>query len=100
MAAKDTLLVSKISGSPTGCRRKKNRQPDQPRYSSARAADGIKAHKKFVNLMAEQIDNPDLFSEFSLETSFTTEICGLQYRLEISGRCDSLVPGPGWSMPN
>lgn len=88
MVAKDTLLVSKISVRQLVAGARKAGSLTNPSYSSARAVDGIKAHKKFTNLMAEQIADLDLFSEFSLETSFTTEIRGLQYRLEISGRCD------------
>lgn len=88
MTAKDSTIVSKISVRQLVAGARKAGSLTNPSYSSGRAVDGIKAHKKFTNLMAEQIDEIDLYGEFSLETSFNTEIRGLHYRLEISGRCD------------
>lgn len=86
---KDAVLINKLSVRQLVAGARQSGRLTNPSYGSVRGIEGIRAHQKFINLLDDQLGGAELFSEYTLNTSYAKKIGGYHYRLDISGRCDA-----------
>lgn len=88
MKKEDSELVNKLSVRQLVAGARQSGSLTNPSYDPSRGIDGIRAHKKFINLLSDQQREIELFTEYTLNSSYVHKYLSKQYRLEISGRCD------------
>lgn len=88
MNTEDTVLINKLSVRQLVAGARQSGSLTNPSYGSVKGIEGIRAHQKFINLLKEELAGTEVFSEYSLNTSYGKEISSYQYRLDITGRCD------------
>ncbi len=88
MDKKDVFLSSKLSVRQLIAGARQTGSLTNPSYGPARGLEGMRAHKKFVNILSADLENISLNSEYSLKTEYRFKAPGLEYLLEISGRSD------------